>query len=172
VITSLSANRRAACDFLRRSTPKFETVSEAGLEHHQRLDTRPIGPGKIPTPFVSRPPNLGSYDFRLNWPDRSIAFDAELQDAAHVIRRRAQSAARGMALTRLKPMLQCVQPDRLRFSRKDWTRFLLSRCARWPRRSAARSKRCESTGWCRSEPAPSDSRRRFAPPRRPRAHHG
>jgi len=37
---------------------------EAGLEHHQRRDPRPIGPGDISTPVVSRPPNLGSYNSR------------------------------------------------------------------------------------------------------------
>jgi hypothetical protein len=34
---------------------------EAGLEHHQRLDPRPVGPGKIPPPVVTCPTNLGSY---------------------------------------------------------------------------------------------------------------
>jgi hypothetical protein len=33
----------------------FLDYKEAALEHHQRLEPRPIEPSQIPTPFLSRP---------------------------------------------------------------------------------------------------------------------
>jgi hypothetical protein len=38
VTTSLSANRRAACDVVRRSTPKYETVLEQIPEYKANLE--------------------------------------------------------------------------------------------------------------------------------------